>query len=92
MTGPIEVDAVGLLCPQPVILLARTAADHPGAVLHLRADDPAAATDIPAWCRLRGAELLSVAEAGSVTTFAVRSPGHGDRTADSDSAAGNSSR
>ena len=29
-----------------------------GEVLRLLADDPAAATDIPAWCRLRGQEYL----------------------------------
>jgi len=29
-----------------------------GDVLRILADDPAAATDIPAWCRLRGQEYV----------------------------------
>jgi tRNA 2-thiouridine synthesizing protein A len=29
-----------------------------GTVLRVLADDPAAATDIPAWCRLRGQEYV----------------------------------
>jgi len=49
------VDARGLRCPLPVIHLARRAVDaSPGAVLEVWATDPAAASDIPAWCRMRG--------------------------------------
>jgi tRNA 2-thiouridine synthesizing protein A len=58
---PGVVDARGLRCPMPVIELQRAAqraAD--GAVLTLLADDPAAVTDVPAWCRMRGHILLSV--------------------------------
>jgi tRNA 2-thiouridine synthesizing protein A len=53
-----------------VIALARRLGELPvGAVLRVLADDPAAATDIPAWCRMRGQELLATTEAG---TFDVR--------------------
>lgn len=94
----IVVDAVGLLCPQPVILLARAARDHPGSVLELLADDPAASADVPAWCSMRGAELLSVGERDGVLRFRVRPfaepsrPDQGDRTGGSDSAADTRSR
>ncbi len=38
-----------------MITLARRIGEVPvGAVVALVADDPAARTDIPAWCRLRG--------------------------------------
>jgi tRNA 2-thiouridine synthesizing protein A len=41
----------------PVIGLARRLPDLPiGAVLRVLADDPAAAVDIPAWCRMREQE------------------------------------
>lgn len=54
------VEARGVLCPVPIIRLARAAADlPPGAMLELLTDDPAAEHDVPAWCRLRGHELVS---------------------------------
>lgn len=56
----VVVDARGVLCPVPIIRLARTARTCPeGTVLALLTDDPAAALDVPAWCRLRGHELLA---------------------------------
>jgi tRNA 2-thiouridine synthesizing protein A len=43
----------------PVIALARRLPQLGlGEVLRVLADDPAAATDIPAWCRLRGQEYV----------------------------------
>jgi tRNA 2-thiouridine synthesizing protein A len=51
----IVVDALGKRCPLPVIMLARRAADLPaGTEIAVLADDPAAAIDIPAWCRMKG--------------------------------------
>jgi tRNA 2-thiouridine synthesizing protein A len=46
-----------------VIALARRLPAMPvGAVLRVLADDPAAAVDIPAWCRLRGHEYAGSPE------------------------------
>lgn len=53
------VDERGRRCPAPIIALGRTAVALPGCVVELLADDPAARHDVPAWCRMRGAELLS---------------------------------
>lgn len=59
------VDARGLRCPLPVIRLAQAAAGQPaGTVLELWATDPAARADVPAWCRMRGHELIDVTESG----------------------------
>lgn len=53
------VDARGTLCPVPVIELAKAIRDvADGEVVTVLADDPAAATDIPAWCRMRGHDFL----------------------------------
>jgi tRNA 2-thiouridine synthesizing protein A len=61
--NPIEVDARGLRCPMPVIRLAEAARDAPaGACIVVLASDPAARYDIPAWCRMRGHELLGRAD------------------------------
>jgi tRNA 2-thiouridine synthesizing protein A len=55
----IEVDSRGRRCPLPVIDLARRLPSVPvGAVVRVLADDPAAANDIPAWCRMKGQEYL----------------------------------
>lgn len=53
----IELDCLGKRCPIPVIELARRLPQVGiGDVVRVRADDPAAALDIPAWCRMRGQE------------------------------------
>lgn len=78
MTGPlpepdVTIDATGLLCPQPVLELARAARALGSGIIAVLADDPAAASDIPAWCRLRQAELVAV-EPGEAraTRYVVR--------------------
>jgi len=56
----IEVlDCRGQRCPLPIIELARRLPTLPiGTVLRVLADDPAAAVDIPAWCRMRGQDYV----------------------------------
>lgn len=55
----IEVDARGRRCPLPIIDLAKRMPSVPvGAVVRVLADDPAAANDIPAWCRMKGQDYL----------------------------------
>jgi tRNA 2-thiouridine synthesizing protein A len=63
LTVTLELDCRGLLCPLPVIKLAQRIGDVPvGGTVTVLADDPAAATDIPAWCRMRSQELVSALE------------------------------
>lgn len=67
------LDERGRLCPLPIIALARafTAVPSPARVL-LLSDDPAAGTDVPAWCSLRGRVLLRTSPApGGGTAFLV---------------------
>lgn len=53
------LDCRGQRCPLPVIALARRVAEVPaGTVVRLLADDPAAAVDVPAWCRMREQDYL----------------------------------
>lgn len=55
MTQPQVVDCLGQPCPVPVIELARAIAGVPvGGEVVVLSDDPAAASDIQAWCRMRG--------------------------------------
>jgi tRNA 2-thiouridine synthesizing protein A len=56
----VDLDCRGILCPLPVIKLAQTLPGvEIGDTVTVLADDPAAATDIPAWCRMRSQELVS---------------------------------
>jgi tRNA 2-thiouridine synthesizing protein A len=50
---------MGQKCPQPIIVLARRIGEvEVGTLVELRADDPAAAPDLAAWCRMRGHDLI----------------------------------
>ena len=60
--GLIELDERGTRCPLPVIALAKAATAHPGAILRLRSDDPASRHDVPAWCRMKGAQLIEMTQ------------------------------
>lgn len=72
MNEPAVIDARGMKCPYPVVELARAAKELPGgARVELLADDPVALTDVPAWCRMRGAQLLDVAEEADHWRFVV---------------------
>jgi tRNA 2-thiouridine synthesizing protein A len=65
VSDPEVLDCRGQRCPLPVIELARRLPELPvGAVLRVLADDPAAAVDIPAWCRMRGHEYVGAMAAG----------------------------
>ncbi len=64
MTDPAEeeLDALGLLCPLPVLKARKRLAGMPaGAVLRLVSDDPAAQLDVPHFCAEQGHELLGSA-------------------------------
>ncbi len=55
----IELDCRGQRCPLPVIALAKSIRQvEVGEIVRVRADDPAAANDIPAWCRMTGQEFV----------------------------------
>ena len=58
---PRELDARNERCPLPIIRLAALLADlPPGEEVVLFATDPAARSDVPAFCRMRGHELVAV--------------------------------
>lgn len=60
----VEIDERGTRCPQPIIALGQATGKNlavPTRIV-LLADDPATTFDVPAWCRLMGATLVSVTE------------------------------
>ena len=61
MSGPaLRLDCTGMRCPRPIIEIGRRIGEvEAGEVVELLADDPAAAPDLAAWCRMRGHQLLA---------------------------------
>ena len=69
----IEIDARGMLCPLPVLKLAkRIKALEAGDQVRLMADDPAAVVDVPHYCRETGHALISVSEAAGHQVYLIR--------------------
>lgn len=55
----IVIDALGRKCPIPIIMLAERIHEVPvGETVAVMADDPAAKTDIPAWCRMKSQDFV----------------------------------
>lgn len=54
-----ELDALGLRCPEPVMMVRKTMRKmQDGEVLHIIADDPSTTRDIPSFCRFMDHQLL----------------------------------
>jgi tRNA 2-thiouridine synthesizing protein A len=59
----LVIDALGRKCPIPIIMLAERIRDVPvGQVVAVLADDPAAESDMPAWCMLKSHEFVTAAD------------------------------
>jgi tRNA 2-thiouridine synthesizing protein A len=53
------LDALGLRCPEPVMMVRKTIRNMElGQTLLIKADDPATVRDIPSFCRFMGHELV----------------------------------
>ncbi len=61
MSDPdVVLDCLGQRCPLPVIALAKSIRTVDlGTVIRVLADDPAAANDLRAWCRMKEQEFLT---------------------------------
>ena len=73
MTVDDDLDARGLLCPLPVLRARKRLAALPsGAVLRMRADDPAAVVDVPHFCMEAGHALIGTDEAEGAQVYLIR--------------------
>ncbi|WP_405446986.1 cysteine desulfurase/sulfurtransferase TusA family protein [Streptomyces erythrochromogenes] len=69
----LELDTLGLRCPQPVIELARAIVRVPvGGTVTVLSDDEVARLDIPAWCAMRGHAYLGESPRPTGTAYTVR--------------------
>lgn len=68
----LEIDALGLLCPLPVLRLRkRMETLDQGARVCLIADDPAAIVDVPHFCNEAGHEMLEMQESDGKLVFTI---------------------
>ena len=70
------LDAIGLLCPLPVLKARKRLKSLPaGAVLKLLADDPAAVIDVPHFCAESGHALVGTEDADGAQVYLIRKGG-----------------
>ncbi len=75
MKVDLEIDALGLLCPLPVLRLRkRMASLAPESVVCLLADDPAAVIDVPHFCNESGHSFLGSEARGTKAPDAKGQP------------------
>jgi len=68
-----KLDASGLYCPEPVMLLHNTIRDMDvGQLLQLIATDPSTTRDVPKFCHFLGHELIDRTEAEGKYLYLIR--------------------
>ncbi len=76
MHSDAELDAQGLLCPEPLMLVRNRVRDlNPGDFLHIVATDPSTHRDFANFCRFMGHELLQADVDGEILHFWIRKVG-----------------
>jgi len=69
----LTLDALGKKCPVPIIMLADRIREVPiGQTVEVLADDPAARTDLPAWCTLKSQEFVGASDLPVGWSFVIR--------------------
>ena len=69
----LELDARGLFCPEPVMMLHNRINDvQPGGVLRVVATDPSTTRDIPRFCQFLGHELINQTEDDDLFIYLIR--------------------
>ena len=67
------LNALGMLCPLPILFAARDMAElEPGQLLEIVGDDPGLLEDVPAWCQKAGHHLVAMDEEEGVIVCRVR--------------------
>ena len=69
----IQLDATGLYCPEPVMLLHNKIRDMAaGDELQLKATDPSTTRDVPKFCLYLGHELIESVQEGDLYFYRIR--------------------
>ena len=69
----LHLDATGLLCPEPLMLMRNRVREmRSGQVLHVIATDPSTGRDFSNFCRFMGHELIDQDQLGEVFHYRIR--------------------
>ncbi|SEQ08165.1 sulfurtransferase TusA family protein [Piscibacillus halophilus] len=67
------LDAKGLACPMPIVKTKKAIGDiESGQILEVVATDAGAKSDLTAWCKSSGHELVDMNEDDGVFTFYIK--------------------
>jgi TusA-related sulfurtransferase len=67
------LDLKGLACPMPIVKISKGIKEvEIGDVIETHTTDPGSLTDIPAWGRTSGHEILEKSQEGKVIRFLIR--------------------
>lgn len=73
LSADSELDATGLMCPEPVMLLHTRITDvAPGGLLRVLATDPSTTRDVPRFCQFLGHELVHESHEGDRYVYLIR--------------------
>lgn len=73
MKADTQLDARGLYCPEPVMMLHNKIADiAAGQLVEVLATDPSTERDIPKFCNFLGHELISKEQTGDEYHYLIR--------------------
>lgn len=68
-----ELDARGLFCPEPVMILHNRINEiQPGGVLRVVATDPSTTRDIPRFCQFLGHDLVEQTASDDLFIYLIR--------------------
>jgi tRNA 2-thiouridine synthesizing protein A len=72
MKSNVRIDCTGMVCPQPIVELAKQKKKmQPGQVLEMWADDEGATRDVPAWCQQTGNAFLGSEDDSTFTKYFI---------------------
>ncbi len=73
MDADAILDAVGLYCPVPVMLITEKIKElNKGEIIEVLADDPDSLEDIPHWCKISGNKFLKIVRENGIYKFYVQ--------------------
>lgn len=73
MKPDAQLDARGLYCPEPVMMLHNKISDvQAGALIEVLATDPSTERDIPKFCNFLGHELINQEQRGDEYVYLIR--------------------
>ena len=73
MKPDVKLDCTGMVCPQPIVELAKQKRKmQKDQILEMWADDEGAKRDVPAWCESTGCEFLGAEDEGVHTRYFMK--------------------